>query len=114
MGAKSFGNGATYCPKGTPGARGAWIVRPNPMSRRRESDFNVNHEISLSQSGVLRTDLSGGKLAAVLSYKFVAGAGNGDDQFRPLRILFQLLSKAGNMSIHRSRERIRHIAPNCL
>src|SRR5215472_7930074 len=58
--------------------------------------------------------ISCGKLAAVLSYKFVAGAGNRDDQFGPLRILFQLLPKAGNMSIHRSRERIRHIAPNRL
>src|SRR5215469_262496 len=48
--------------------------------------------------------ISCGNLAAVRSDKFVAGAGNGDDQFGPLRIFFELLSQAGNMSINSSCE----------
>src|SRR5438105_4729890 len=54
------------------------------------------------------------KLASLVTDEFVAGTGNRNDQFRPLRIPFQLLAKACNMRINSSRERIRHITPNCL
>src|SRR5215831_4197691 len=96
------------------GGRGAWLVGLSVKEAVKEKMILQSSTRSACRHLAFCGGISCGKLAAVLSYKFVAGAGNRDDQFGPLRILFQLLPKAGNMSIHRSRERIRHIAPNRL
>ena len=68
---------------------------------------SVKGRMCNQKSAAISTFVKGsraGNLAAVLSEKFVSGAGNRDDQFGPLRIFFQLLSQAGNMSINGSCE----------
>lgn len=86
------------------GTRPAWHVRQILRAREVRNSCEQQSDELAEVWRLSEAICVGGDLAAVLPYKFIAGTRNRDDQFRPLRIFFQLLSQASNMSIDRSRE----------